>query len=127
EEVRPGLLALLEDGDRDVAETVTHLRVLLEELSEADRARQPPRSGPDDRYSDLDPRLRRVGRRADRVDRPERRREVDGPGHGLSASRAHELRELRDDLVQVADDADVAEVEDRRVRGLIDGDDNART
>src|SRR5262249_36891358 len=126
EEVRSGLLALFEHGYRNVAETLTHLRVLVEELPEADRTREPARAGPDDRDSDVDPRLRRIGRRTDRVDRPERRCEVDGSGHGPSASRARELRELRHDLVQVADDADVAEVEDRRVRVLVDRDDGAR-
>ena len=40
---------------------------------------------------------------------------------------AHELGQLRDDLVQVADDAEVAELEDRRVRVLVDRDDRARS
>src|SRR4051794_14787324 len=37
-----------------------------------------------------------------------------------------QLGELRDDLVHVADDAEVAELEDRRVRVLVDGDDHVR-
>src|SRR6185437_3977567 len=36
-----------------------------------------------------------------------------------------ELRQLRDDLVQVADDAEVGELEDGRVRVLVDRDDRA--
>src|SRR5262245_29677315 len=47
-------------------------------------------------------------------------------GLATSAARAHELRELRDDLVQIPDDTDVAEVEDRRVRVLVDRDDRPR-
>src|SRR5581483_6877586 len=37
-----------------------------------------------------------------------------------------EIRQLRDDLVQVADDAEVAELEDRGVRILVDRDDDVR-
>ena len=40
--------------------------------------------------------------------------------------RADELGQLRHDLVQVADDAEVGELEDRRVRILVDRDDHAR-
>src|SRR6185503_6311186 len=47
-------------------------------------------------------------------------------GLATSASGAHELRELRDDLVKITHDADVAEVEDRRVRVLVDRDDSPR-
>src|SRR5205823_1682790 len=39
---------------------------------------------------------------------------------------ADELRQLRHDLVQVADDAEVGELEDGRVRVLVDGDDRLR-
>src|ERR671914_672842 len=47
---------------------------------------------------------------------------------GLSAALplAHELRQLRHDRVQVADDAEVGVLEDRRVRVLVDGDDHVR-
>ena len=49
-------------------------------------------------------------------------------GHRAPATaRAHELGQLRDDLVQVADDPEVAEVEDRRVRVLVDRDDRPRS
>src|SRR5947209_7740081 len=47
----------------------------------------------------------------------------------MRASRAtllDQLGQLRDDLVHVADDAEVAELEDRRVRVLVDRDDHAR-
>src|ERR687898_349848 len=118
--MRAGLLALLEQCDRDVAEPFSNVGMLLEKLSEANRAREPARSAADDRDADVDPRLGRIGGRADRVPVAERRWEIDRPGHRLYAlaalaARAHELRELRDDLVQVSDDADVTEVEDRRV------------
>src|SRR5687768_16224125 len=38
--------------------------------------------------------------------------------------RPHQLRKLGDDRVQVADDAEVGELEDRRVRVLVDRDDS---
>src|SRR5918997_6690021 len=38
---------------------------------------------------------------------------------------ADELGQLRDDLVQVADDAEIAELEDGRIRILVDRDDHA--
>src|SRR5437763_1788530 len=44
---------------------------------------------------------------------------------GSSAPLADELGQLRHDLVQVADDAEVAELEDRRVRVFVDRDDRA--
>src|SRR5207237_9269984 len=81
EEVRTGLLALLEHRDRHVAESLGELGRLLEQLPEADRAGEPGRPRADDQDADLDPLVRRVGRRADRVPLPERRRVVGGAGH----------------------------------------------
>src|SRR5262245_66612616 len=49
-----------------------------------------------------------------------------GPTPLSSFPRADELGQLRHDLVQVADDAEVAELEDRGVRVLVDRDDRAR-
>ena len=52
-------------------------------------------------------------------------------GGGKSAGRTvttallHELRQFRKDLVQVADDAEVGELEDRRVAVLVDRDDGS--
>ena len=55
-----------------------------------------------------------------------RRRVVGRPhAHELRRSRTSS-RQLRHDLVQVADDAEVGELEDRRVRVLVDRDDRAR-
>ena len=81
EEMRAGLLALLEHGDRHLAKPLGHLRVLLEQLAEADRAGEAGRARADDEDADLDPLVRRVGRLGDVVARGERRREVRGPRH----------------------------------------------
>src|SRR5436189_6478819 len=40
--------------------------------------------------------------------------------------RLYGLRQLRQDLVEVADDAEIGELEDRRVRVLVDGEDVLR-
>src|SRR2546421_208621 len=58
------LLALLEQRDRDVAEPLRHAGMLLEQLTEADRARQPGRSSADDEDTDLDALVGGIGRRA---------------------------------------------------------------
>ena len=79
--MRARLLPLLDDGDRDLAETLTNLGVLLQELREPDRAREPSRTPTNDRDADLDALVARIGRRADCVGRAERRGEVDRPGH----------------------------------------------
>ena len=88
DEVRPRLLPLLEHRDRDLAEALAHLRVLLEELAEPDRAREPAGAAADDEHADVDPRLGRVGGHADRVDRAVRRREVGRPSHRDGRARA---------------------------------------
>ena len=62
-----------------------------------------------------DDELARVERR--RIVRRARRRALRCPD---------ELGQLRDDLVQVADDPEIGELEDRRVRVLVDRDDRAR-
>ena len=124
EEMRAGLLALLEHGHRNLAEALAHLGVLLEQLAEPDRAGEPSRAGAHDRDADLDALLERIGGRADGVGRPECRCEVAWPRH-LRTGGSNELGQLRHDLVQVADDADVAEVEDRCIRVLVDRDDRA--
>src|SRR6266513_3465927 len=79
--MRAGLLALLEHGDRHLTKPLGHLRVLLEQLAEANRASQAGRARADDEDADLDPLVRRVGRLGDVVARGERRREVRGPRH----------------------------------------------
>ena len=75
------MLPLLEHGDRHLAEALADLGVLLEELAEPDRAREPARPGADDQDAHVDPLLRRVARPDDRVDVAERWWEVDRPRH----------------------------------------------
>ena len=86
---------------------------------------RPAGPGADDEHADLDPLVDRVGRLGDELARGERRREV---RRAVAISRVRwrsELGQLGDDLVHVADDAEVAELEDRRVRVLVDRDDRA--
>src|SRR5699024_3107067 len=45
--------------------------------------------------------------------------------HRLSQSSAHRLIQLRDDLEQIAHQAEVGDLEDRRLRVLVDGDNRA--
>ena len=125
------LLALLEHRDRHVAEPLGDLRVLLEQLPEPDRAREPGGPGADDEDADLDPLVGgSVGRR---------RRLRSGGGTaagtlgraGVHVSRSFALPATSSVsfgtiCVHVADDAEVAELEDRRVRVLVDRDDHAR-
>ena len=80
--MRARLLPLLEHRDRDVTEPLAHVRMLLQQLSETDRAREPARPASDDRDADLDPLVAGIRRRAHRVAGAERRCEVDRPGHG---------------------------------------------
>ena len=82
QQVRARLLALLEHRDGNVAEPLADVRMLLEQLAEPNRAREPARPRADDRDADLDPLVGRIRRRADRVAGAERRSEVDRPGHG---------------------------------------------
>ena len=82
QQMRARLLALLEHRDGNVAEPLADVRMLLEQLPEPDRAREPSRPRADDRDADLDPLVARIRRRADRVAGAERRSEVDRPGHG---------------------------------------------
>ena len=81
QQMRPCLLALLEHGDRDVAEPLANVGMLLEQLAEPDSARKPARPRTDDRDADLDPLVARIRRRAHRIAGAERRSEVDRPGH----------------------------------------------
>ena len=86
EQVRTGLLSLLEHGDRHLAELLLQLRMLLEQLSEPYRAREPAGTSSDDEDPDLDSLLGRIRRNGDRVDRGERWRELARPGHGRCSS-----------------------------------------
>ncbi len=125
EQVRAGLLALLDDRDRHVAEPLGDVGMLLEQLAEADRAGEARRAGADDEHADLDALVDRVGRLGDELAR--RRTAAGSRTRGVTRlAGVDELGELRDDLVHVADDAEVAELEDRRVRVLVDRDDHVR-
>ena len=77
--MRAGLLALLDDRDRDVAEPLGRLGRLLEQLAEPDRAGEPGRACADDQDADLDPLVGGIGRRGDRLGGRERRRIVGRP------------------------------------------------
>ncbi len=82
--MRARLLALLDDGDRNVAEPLRDLGVLLEELAEADRAGEARGAGADDEDADLDALVDRVGGLGDELARSERRRIVRrARGHAL--------------------------------------------
>ena len=106
EQVGAGRAALLEHRDRHLAEPLGHVGVLLEQLPEPDRAREarrarrrrsarPPRSArPADRWAPRSP--------------PRARTAAESRTAGSRAlALPDELGELRDDLVQVADDAEV--------------------
>jgi hypothetical protein len=73
--VRPGDLALLDHRDGDLAELLRQLGVVLEQLKEADRAREPGLAAADDRDADLDPLVLGIRRRPhELVRRIDRRR-----------------------------------------------------
>ena len=77
EQVRAGDFALLDHRDRDFAELLGQLRLVLEQLHQLVRAGEARRAAADDRHPDLDPLVDRVGRRADHVGGVEGRRVVD--------------------------------------------------
>ena len=79
--MRARLLALLQDGERHVAELLREVGMLLEQLAEADRAREPGRPGADDEHADLDALVGRIGRLGDELAGVERRREVGRARH----------------------------------------------
>ena len=85
QEVGSRLLSLLQHGERHLAEPLGHLRRLLEQLPEADRAREPGGAGAHDRNAYLDPLVGRIGRRPDRLGRGGRR--VVGRAHRHPALR----------------------------------------
>ena len=126
EEVRSGGTALLDDRDRNLAEALAQVGPLLEELGQRE---SPPTSPAGPAPTTRAPTSIRssAGRWARRRTRPGRtaagNRRAGRSSAPASASRA---RQLRDDLVDVADDAEVGVLEDRRVRILVDGDDRAR-
>ena len=83
EEVRARLLPLLEHGDRDVAEPLPDVGMLLEQLAEPDRAREP--AGP---AADDERRRPRSARRADRSARRPRRSAPNGGAKSIGLATA---------------------------------------
>ncbi len=81
QEVRPGLLAFLDDRERDVAESLGDLLVLLEQLPEADRAGEAGGSGAHHEHAHLDALVERVARRDDELVAVERGGEIGGTRH----------------------------------------------
>ncbi len=76
--MRAGDAALLDHRDRHLAERLGQLRVVLEQLQQADRAGHARLAAADDRDADLDPLVLGIGRRADELRRRvDRRRELD--------------------------------------------------
>ncbi len=76
--MRAGLLALLDHRHGHVAELLGERGALLEQLAEPDGAGEPGGAAPDDQDADLDPLVRRVGRRGDELARVDGRRVVGG-------------------------------------------------
>ncbi len=68
------LLALVQHGNRNLAQPLADLRRILQQLAEANCAGEPGRPRADDQDADLDPVIRRVARRGDVVRGAERRR-----------------------------------------------------
>ena len=83
EQVRARLLPLLDDGDRHIAEPLRDLGVLLEQLTQPDRAAEARRAGADDEDADLDALVDRIGRLGYELARGERRRIVRRARHAL--------------------------------------------
>ena len=74
EQVRTGSLSFLEQGDRNFAEPIRQLGMLLRQLAQPDRSGQTRRACADDQKADVDSLVDRVGRRDDRLrSRPRRR------------------------------------------------------
>ena len=76
QQVRAGLLSLLDDRDRHLAESFGDVGMLLEQLTEPDRARQTRRAGADDQHADVDALVCRIRRLGDELGSAERRRVV---------------------------------------------------
>ena len=120
------MLALVEDGERHVAETLGGLGISLRAVARSESRTRglPARRRPREHR----PRCgRRPGRSARR--RTRGRRTAAGSrrvGSRRALALAQQLDERRHDRVQVADDGKVAELEDGRARILVDRDDHLR-
>ena len=79
--MRPRLLALLENRDRNLPQPLLDVRPLLEQLPEPNRTRETAWPGADDENPDLDPLVGRVGRDRHDVGRAEGGREVERASH----------------------------------------------
>src|SRR6476646_11788090 len=144
--MRTGLLAFLDHGDRHLTETFGYRRGAFEQLPHPDSAGESGRPCADDRDADLDPLVLGIAWSSNCFGEPERWWKVGRP-HVIRAKRnpnqlrgnaqhfarlsrgamlTDELGQLRDDLVEVAYDAEVGVLEDRRVGVLVDGNDHVR-
>src|SRR6266540_1293849 len=83
EEMGADLLALFEHGDGNLAEPPGDLRLLLEQLAETDRAREPRGPRTDDQDADLDPLFARIRRLGNRLAQAERWRILGRARHAL--------------------------------------------
>src|SRR6266581_3856547 len=81
EQMRARLLALLDERDRNIAESLRNLGVLLEQLTEADRTGKACGPGADDEDPYLDTLVDRVARLGDELAAREGRREVRSARH----------------------------------------------
>src|SRR4051794_21769003 len=81
--MRAGLLALLDHGERNIAEPRSNVRMFLEQLPETNRARESRGAGADDQHAHLDPLVLRIGRLRDVLLIGGRRRKVRRPRHDL--------------------------------------------
>ena len=84
--MRAGLLALVDERDRNLTEALGRRGIVLEELAEPDGAGEARWAATDDQHADVDPLVGRVGRRRDHLVARERRRVVRGAnlgGHSL--------------------------------------------
>ena len=121
-------LALLDHRHRHLAEALHQLRLVGQQLQELVRAREAGGAAADDGDPDLDALLLVVELALDelllRVDRGWELRGRDDPAvrrrHCLALLGLDRVGQLGDDLVEVADDPEVGELEDRRVRVLVD-------
>ena len=85
----PACLPFSTTASGHVAQSLGDLGVLLEQLPEADRAREPRGPGADHEHADLDALVDRIGRFADEPIRVGRRLEVDGTRHQPACLRSN--------------------------------------
>src|SRR5579871_3711452 len=85
QQVRPGLTAFVEDGERRLAQRLCEVGAAVEQLAQPDGARQSCRAAANDEHADLDPIVGGARRRGNERVRVERRREVRRARHAWRA------------------------------------------